>query len=224
MSVEIALRRARVRYGPLEALHGVDLAVPAGCLTVLSGPNGSGCTTVLRALAGSVPLSAGRVVWRGQDVTGLPAHRRARRGLAFVPDRRAVFGSLTVTENLALFGPDPDPALAAFPALRGLLAHRAATLSGGEQRMLAVSRALLAPAGLVLVDEPGQGLARAVADTAHRALARLAESGRTVVVAEQRLPAALRDAARVVYELRRGAVVFAGEPAELHGPAGPAAR
>ncbi|MEU3462367.1 ATP-binding cassette domain-containing protein [Streptomyces sp. NPDC006733] len=228
MSVEIALRRARVRYGPLEALHGVDLVVPRGSVTVLLGRNGAGRTTALRALAGSVPLSAGRVVWRGEDVTRLPAHRRARLGLAFVPDRRPVFGSLTVAENLALFadgdsrtpgaerdGRDVDAALEVFPALRPLLGRRAGTLSGGEQRMLAVSRALLTGARLVLLDEPGLGLSPRVAEHAYGALARLAaDGGRTVVVAEQRLPAALRPATTVLHELRRGEVVFTGEPAE----------
>ncbi|MCQ4083250.1 ATP-binding cassette domain-containing protein, partial [Streptomyces sp. RB6PN25] len=217
MSVEIALRAARVRYGPLEALHGIDLAIPAGRLTVLVGRNGSGRSSVLRALAGTVPLAAGRVVWRSEDVTRLSAHRRARRGLVFVPDQRAVFGSLTVAENLAVAGADstePAPALAAFPALRELLSHHAGTLSGGEQRMLALSRLLIGPARLVLVDEPGQGLSAAAAARTHQMLASLASAGRTVVVAEQRLPEGLRSAAAVVYELRRGAVVFAGEPGE----------
>jgi branched-chain amino acid transport system ATP-binding protein len=223
MSVEIALRAARVRYGPLEALHGVDLAVPAGTVTVLLGRNGAGRTTVLRALAGTARLTAGRVVWRGQDVTRLPAHRRARLGLVFVPDRRPVFGTLTVAENLRIFageggaGGSTDSALDAFPALRPLLGHRAGTLSGGEQRMLAVSRALLGPARrLVLLDEPGLGLSPAAAARTYEVLAALcAQGARTVVVAEQRLPAALRPVTAVVYELRRGAVAFCGEPGEL---------
>ncbi|NEA55899.1 ATP-binding cassette domain-containing protein [Streptomyces sp. SID13666] len=229
MSVEIELYGARVRYGPLEALHGVDLVVPRGSVTVLLGRNGAGRTTALRALAGSVPLSAGRVLWRGADVTRLPAARRARLGLAFVPDRRPVFGSLTVAENLALFtdqgqdhGQEPardalatSEVFAVFPALRPLLGRRAGTLSGGEQRMLAVSRALLTRARLVLLDEPGLGLSPRAAAHAYGALAGLtAGGGRTVVVAEQRLPAALRPATTVVHELRRGEVVFTGEPAE----------
>jgi branched-chain amino acid transport system ATP-binding protein len=238
VSVEIALRGARVRYGPLEALHGVDLAVPAGTTTVLLGRNGSGRTTVLRALAGTARLSAGRVIWRGRDVTRLPAHRRARAGLAFVPDLRPVFGALTVAENLRVFAggnattdpgtdPDTDPALNAFRELRALLCRRAGTLSGGEQRMLAISRALLGPATrLVLLDEPGLGLSPAAAARTYEVLAALcAEGTRTVVVAEQRLPAALRPVTAVVYELRRGVVAFGGEPGELpfreDGPASP---
>lgn len=219
MTVEIELRDARVRYGPLEALHGIALAVPAGALTVLTGRNGSGRTSVLRAIAGTAPLSAGRVVWRGTDVTGLPAHERARRGLCFVPDLRAVYDTLTVAENLGLAAPEGDfkRVLEGFPALRPLLARRAGTLSGGEQRMLAVSRALLSPARVVLVDEPAQGLSPSVAARTYELLCALDAA---VVVAEQRLPPGLPHSGRpvVVHELRRGSVVFSGEPAELPTP------
>ncbi|MEU6081057.1 ATP-binding cassette domain-containing protein [Streptomyces sp. NPDC047108] len=219
MSVEIALRAARVRYGPLEALHGVDLAMPTARLTVLAGRNGAGRTTVLRALAGTVPLAEGRVDWRGTDVTRLPAFVRARRGLAFVPDQRAVFASLTVAENLALAtrqGTGPGRAVAGvYPALRPLLDRRAATLSGGEQRMLAVARALLSPARLLLLDEPSQGMSPETAARTYALLGEAAAAGRTVVVAEQSLPPALRAEASVVHVLRRGAVVLSGEPGEI---------
>ncbi|MFI1396450.1 ATP-binding cassette domain-containing protein [Streptomyces sp. NPDC020681] len=220
MTVEIELRAARVRYGPLEALHGVDLAVPAGAVTVLLGRNGSGRTTALRALAGTVPLSAGRVVWRGADVTGLHAHERARRGLCFVPDLRAVYDTLTVAENLeiAAGGGQFERALDGYPALRPLLDRRAGTLSGGEQRMLAVSRSLLSSARVVLVDEPTQGMSPAVATRTYELLRTLDAA---VVLAEQRLPSGLGAAASttvLVHELRRGSVVFSGEPGE-RGPA-----
>lgn len=225
MSLEIELRGARVRYGPVEALHGVDLAVPTGGLCVLLGRNGSGRTTALHALAGTVRLSSGRVLWRGDDVTAVPAYRRARRGLALIPDRRPVFSSFTVAEHLSLWGdpagggPGPDPALDAFPALRPLLSHRAGTLSGGEQRMLALSRVLLRPARLLLLDEPALGLSPAAAGHAYAVLSALVvEQGRTLVMAEPRLPEAVRPVASVVYGLRRGAVVFAGEPAEPRPP------
>ncbi|MFD0418841.1 ABC transporter ATP-binding protein [Streptomyces sp. NPDC127108] len=227
MSRGLELRAARVRYGPLEALHGVSLIAPCPGLTVLLGRNGSGRTTALRALAGSVPVSGGAIVWDGADVTRLPAHERARRGLCLVPDRRAVFGSLTVGENLELAHARGDftAALSAYPELRPLLTRRAGTLSGGEQRMLAVSRALLSQARVVLVDEPTQGMSPAVASRTYDLLAGL-DAG--VVVAEQRLPPGLRGRAGravVVYELRRGEVVFAGEAAEVPaadrpGPAG----
>ncbi|MGW6569042.1 ATP-binding cassette domain-containing protein [Streptomyces sp. NPDC054975] len=230
MSVEIALRAARVRYGPLEALHGLDLPVPAATVTVLVGRNGCGRTTALRALAGTVPLASGRVLWRGADVTRLHAHARARRGLCFVPDLRAVYTTLTVAENLDLTpggrpGPAPDAAaatartnkdqaLAAYPELVPLLAHPAGTLSGGERRMLAVSRALLTSARVVLVDEPALGMSPAVAARTYRLLAALAtEGGAAVVLAEQRTPPGLPPGT-LLHELRRGSLAFSGEAAE----------
>ncbi|MFH8626168.1 ATP-binding cassette domain-containing protein [Streptomyces vietnamensis] len=212
MSVEIALRAARVRYGPLEALHGLDLPVPAGTVTVLLGRNGAGRTTALRALAGTVGLSAGRVEWRGTDVTRLSAHARARRGLCFVPDLRAVYAGLTVAENLALAAPG---ATAPYPELVPLLPRTAGTLSGGERRMLAVSRAFLAPrARVVLVDEPSLGMAPPVAARTYRMLAALAvERGAAVLLAEQRVPDGLPPGT-LVHELRRGSRASSGEPAE----------
>jgi branched-chain amino acid transport system ATP-binding protein len=203
-----------VRYGPLEALHGITLTAPGPGLTVLLGRNGSGRTTALRALAGTVPLSGGAVVWDGTDVTRVPAYERARRGLCLVPERQAVFGSLTVRENLELAAPKYGTALDAYPRLRPLLERRAGTLSGGEQRMLALSRALLARARVVLVDEPAQGMSPSVAARTYELLGAL---DACVVVAEQRLPPALRERSAIVYELRRGAVVFAGEAGELAG-------
>ncbi|MEV0093140.1 ATP-binding cassette domain-containing protein [Streptomyces sp. NPDC050738] len=222
MNVEIELRDARVHYGPLEALHGVHLPAPAGAVTVLLGRNGSGRTTALRALAGTVPLTSGRVLRRGEDITRTPAHLRARRGLCSVPDQQAVHPTLTVAENLRLAAAKGDvtPALTVYPALRPLLARRAGTLSGGEQRMLALSRAVLAHARVVLVDEPALGMSPPVAAATYTILTALAARSAAVVIAEQRLPPGLdgRTAAAVtvvVHQLRRGAVVFSGEPAEI---------
>ncbi|MEV8021001.1 ATP-binding cassette domain-containing protein [Streptomyces sp. NPDC086554] len=218
MSTGIALQHAHVRYGPLEALHGVTLAARPHGLTVLLGRNGSGRTTTLRALAGTAPLSAGTVTWDGRDVTRLTPHERARRGLCFVPDRQAIYGTLTVRENLDLSAPEGDfaPALDAYPELRPLLPRRAGTLSGGEQRMLALSRALLAPARVILVDEPTQGMSPPVAARTYELLMAL---DACVITAEQRLPPGVRERASrtavVVHELRRGELVFSGEAAEL---------
>ncbi|MFE6162834.1 ATP-binding cassette domain-containing protein [Streptomyces sp. NPDC056486] len=223
MKTGIQLHEARVRYGPLEALHGVSLAAPAPGLTVLLGRNGSGRTTTLRALAGTAPLATGTVTWDGADVTRLNAHARAKRGLCFVPDGPAVFGHLTVDENLDLSSPeakaDITPALDAYPELRPLLPRRAGTLSGGEQRMLALSRALLtAHARVILIDEPTQGMSPAVASRTYDLLVGLSRHA-CVLTAEQRLPSGLREhadrTAVVVHRLRRGAVVFSGEASEL---------
>ncbi|WP_327682441.1 ABC transporter ATP-binding protein [Kitasatospora sp. NBC_00458] len=217
MPAEASLLSARVQYGPLEALHGVDLAFPPGRVTVLLGRNGSGRTSVLHALAGVVPLSAGRVVWRGRDVTGLGVHRRARLGLALVPAERAVFGSLTVAEHLALGGGAPGgEATALFPELSALLPRRAGELSGGQQQLVAVARALSTSPRLLLLDEPDRGLAPAMTARLHaHLLATATREGRTVLVTAQELPRTLDRPGVVVHVLHRGEVSFSGEPAEL---------
>lgn len=234
----IELRDARVRHGPVEALHGVTLAAPAATVTVLLGANGSGRTTALRALAGTLPLTTGAVLRDGEDITRRPPHERAAHGLTFVPDRRAVFPTLTVAENLELSGTKADTARAldAYPELRPLLPRPAGTLSGGEQRMLALTRALKKPHShhetpVILIDEPTQGMSPQVAARTYALLTTLTTLTAVpalpacVVLAEQRLPPALRASAGraagaaavvvVVHELRRGAVVFSGEAAEL---------
>ncbi|KUL48888.1 ATP-binding cassette domain-containing protein [Streptomyces sp. NRRL S-1521] len=220
----IELRNARVRHGPV--------AAPAATVTVLLGANGSGRTTALRALAGTLPLTTGAVLRDGEDITRRPPHERAARGLTFVPDRRAVFPTLTVAENLELSGTRADTARAldAYPELRPLLSRPAGTLSGGEQRMLALSRALRKPHShhetpVILIDEPTQGMSPQVAARTYALLTALTTLPACVVLAEQRLPPALRanagraagtaGTAVLVHELRRGTVVFSGEAAEL---------
>jgi branched-chain amino acid transport system ATP-binding protein len=218
MALEIELRAARVRYGPLEALHGVDLPIPAGAMTVLLGRNGAGRTSALHALAGVAPLASGRVLWYGgaedaREITALDTYRRSRLGIALLPAERAVFPSLSVAENLTLLsGAGVPAALALFPELERLLARTAGTLSGGEQQMVALSRVLTGPARLLLLDELGLGLAEEVVARVHAALTELVAAGRTVVLAEQSLPPA-PTVPDVVYELQRGAVASAWEPA-----------
>ncbi|MFD4657670.1 ABC transporter ATP-binding protein [Kitasatospora sp. NPDC058444] len=213
MPVEASLRAARVRYGPLEALHGVDLDFPSAAVTVLLGRNGAGRTSALHALAGVVPLAGGRALWRGRDIGGLSVHQRVRRGLALVPAERGVFGSLTVAENLTLGGPGRAEVLELFPELISLLDRRAGFLSGGQQQLVAVGRALASRPALLLLDEPERGLAPAVAARLHAHLLAGATDGRTVVLAARSLPRTLAGAA-VVHVLHRGEVVFSGEPGE----------
>jgi len=215
MAIALSVKGLRVRHGPVEALHGIDLEFPAGAMTALVGRNGSGRSTLLNTLAGLVRPSRGVIVWRGRDITAWPADRRARAGLTLIPDRGGVFAGLSVADNLGLFaaGADRGPALDAFPVLARRLRQRAGTLSGGERQMLAVSRALLAPGEVLLLDELGQGLAPRVAARVYDVVADLAGSDRTVIVVERHTGATLARA-ETVYALSRGSVAFRGDPAE----------
>ncbi|MDI2126368.1 ABC transporter ATP-binding protein [Yinghuangia seranimata] len=217
MPTALSLHGVRVSYGPVEALHGVDLAFPDGAVTALLGRNGAGRSTLLRTLAGLLTPTAGRIEWDGRDITRWTAAERARDGLALIPDGKGVFGGLSVRDNLTVFAggaTDITPALDAFPVLRKRLAQRAGTLSGGEQQMLAVSRALLRPSRVLLLDELSQGLAPRVVGQLYEVVTQLAAEKRAVVLVEQYAGEALRRA-DVAYVLRRGQVAFAGEPGEL---------
>jgi branched-chain amino acid transport system ATP-binding protein len=201
----------KVRYGPLEALHGVSMSVSQGSVTAVLGRNGAGKSSLLRAIAGQVRTSSGRILWQGSDITRLSPARRAADGVMLIPDDGGVFRSLSVRENLELFGPEGiDPALEAFPHLRELLGRRAALLSGGEQQMLALSRAILTPWRLLLVDELSHGLASALAARLYAVLAELvAQNHGSVLLAEPHPREALR-LADTVHVLRRGEVALAG--------------
>jgi branched-chain amino acid transport system ATP-binding protein len=219
VSVELSLRGVRAGYGAVEVLHGIDLDVPSEGLTALVGPNGAGKTTLLSVLAGLLPVRAGFVRWQGRRLDPMPTDDRARAGVVLVPERRGVFGSMTVHDNLQVFagrGGDLSPAFSAFPMLEQRLTQAAGSLSGGEQQMLAVSRALLCRPKVLLVDEISFGLAPRITRQLFDVVADLACSGTTVVLVDQYLSQVLR-LAEVVYVLARGEVVFAGEPAELQG-------
>jgi branched-chain amino acid transport system ATP-binding protein len=229
----LTLDTLRVRYGPLEALHGVSLTIEPGEVTTLVGRNGAGKSTLLRTVAGNLRPSSGRILWQGTDITRAPLSRRAAAGVMLIPDEGGVFRSLSVRENLELFAgrshADLAPALEAFPDLRALSRRRAALLSGGEQQMLALSRALLAPWRLLMVDELSQGLAPFLAARLYAVLADLAATypDRAVVLAEPQLPGAFgpagadgheRSIRRVhvrVHALRRGELVASGFAADF---------
>ena len=219
MSIELSLRDVRVAYGAVEVLHAVDLDVPAGSLTALLGPNGAGKTTLLSATAGLLPLRSGHIRWAERDVAGSRPADLARAGMLLIPERRGIFATLSVRDNLDVFagrGADLTPAFEAFPVLEHRSDQLAGSLSGGEQQMLAMSRALLAKPTLLLLDEISLGLAPRVTRQLFEVVAGLAASGVTVVLVEQYLSDALR-LADLVYVLSRGEVAFAGEPAELEG-------
>lgn len=184
----------------LPILHGVSVAVTAGEIVTIVGPNGAGKSTLVKAVAGLVRVIAGTVRLEGRDITGLPAHRLAAEGVAYVPQVRNVFATLTVEENLRLAAAHlPGPAARArvaaaldrFPALRAHARQKARALSGGQRQMLAVARALLPEPRLLMLDEPSAGLAPKVMAEVFATLAALRGSGVSILLVEQNVRAAL---------------------------------
>ncbi|MFL5796927.1 MAG: ABC transporter ATP-binding protein [Actinomycetota bacterium] len=219
MPALLAAEDVSASYGGLRALADVSVAVPERSLAAVLGPNGAGKSTLLRVLAGLHRPRAGRVRFRGNDITGLPAHRVARAGVVLVPEGRSVFPSLSVADNLRLAGAKGerfDEVAAAFPVLAGRLRQTAGTLSGGEQQMLAVARAMAAGADVLLLDEPSLGLAPRLVERVLESVRNLRDEGRTIVLVEQYVSRAL-EMADVAYVLDKGRVAFAGEPRELEG-------
>jgi branched-chain amino acid transport system ATP-binding protein len=231
----LAVRELEVRYGRVTALRAATLRVAAGELVTLVGPNGSGKTTLLRAITGLVPVSAGAVVLDGEPITGRATEAIARRGIALVPEGRDLFAPLTVRDNLALgayarpgrlrraeLGADLQRVLGLFPALQPRLAQAAGTLSGGEQQMVAIGRALMAHPRLLLLDEPSVGLAPRVVAEIFRVLASLRGEGLTILLVEQNARAAFRIADRGYALSPGGSLVEVGDgraavPARAYG-------
>jgi len=213
------LRDVSAAYGRFRALFGVSLSVPSGSVTALVGPNGAGKSTIARVATGLVPVTKGRIFFSGDDVTGLPTWRLVRLGVAHAPEGRSVFATLDVEDNLrltfmrALGRKGTAEALARaferFPRLADRRRQLAGTLSGGEQRMLALARVLAVPPKLLVVDELSLGLAPRVVDDVYRALREIRDAGTSLLVIEQQLPRALELAEQLVV-LRKGQVVEAG--------------
>ncbi len=216
MSAAVELTDVHVSLGGSHVLQGVSLAAPEGEVLALLGRNGVGKTTTLRALMGLVPHT-GSVRVLGQDVSRWPAHRVARLGVAYVPEDRDVFSALTVAENLRLAeqvaAPDYDAVYELFPELRERARQRAGTLSGGQQQMVAVARALLNRWPLLVVDEPSKGLAPRLVSELTDVLARVSATT-TMLLVEQNL-AVVRRLARHIVVLDHGAVVHQGPVADL---------
>ena len=216
------------RYGPVHALRDVSLEVRAGELVALIGANGAGKSTLLRAIAGLVAPAAGRVALDGRDVTGQAPEAMIRAGVALVPERRRVFAPLTVLDNLELGGyalprghdfrsrleAGVEEAYRLFPVLRRRRDQLAGTLSGGEQQMLAIGRALMTRPRLLLCDELSLGLAPLVVAEIMRLLSTLREAGTTILLVEQNARMALRSADRA-YVLEVGSVVLSGAATDL---------
>jgi len=213
-----------VHYGGIHALHRVSFAVEEGQIVALIGANGAGKTTALRAISGLVRPSAGRVRFAGQPITGLPAHAIVARGLAHVPEGRGIFANLTVEENLQLgaylrgdpaaVAKDRERALELFPRIRERLGQNAGTLSGGEQQMLAIARALLARPRLLLLDEPSLGLAPQIVQRIFQIVKAIVAEGTTILLVEQNAHMALA-VATTAHVLEVGTLVSSGPAAEL---------
>jgi branched-chain amino acid transport system ATP-binding protein len=219
----LSVEGLRSGYGRIEALHGVSIDVAAGEIVSLLGANGAGKTTLLRAISGVQPISGGRIRFEGRELDGLPAHRRVALGIAQVPEGRQVFAPLSVEDNLKLGAwTRRDASLAAelammyelFPLLAARRHASAGMLSGGEQQMLAISRALMAKPRLLLLDEPSMGLAPMLVEQILDTVRRLKQTGLTVLLVEQNARAALAIADRG-YVVETGRIVASGRAVEL---------
>ncbi|MEU8251219.1 ABC transporter ATP-binding protein [Nonomuraea sp. NPDC048916] len=214
----------RFSYGPVEVLHGIDLKVDEGEIIAVIGPNGAGKTTLLNLLGGAYRPRSGSITLRGDDVTRASQDSLVRRGLSLVPEGRQMFSSMTVDDNLLLgtyarrreidLDGQREMVFELFPRLRERRDQLAGTLSGGEQQMVAIGRALMSDPSVLLLDEPSLGLAPQFVDLIMRTIRRLRENGRTVVLVEQNAKAALRLADRA-YLLEIGTVHLEGPAREL---------
>ncbi|MFI6391541.1 ABC transporter ATP-binding protein [Nonomuraea sp. NPDC050547] len=209
----LSLQGLTVARGGQPVVREVTLHAGRGQVSVLLGPNGAGKTTLLEAVSGILPSRSGRITLGGHDLTGRPRTRRARLGLAHVEQSRAVFATLTTRENLLLAG-DPDRALTLFPELAPRLQVRAGLLSGGEQQMLVLARAILREPAALLLDEMSMGLAPAVVRRLLPVIRALADAGCAVLLVEQFAHAALA-LADTAYVLSRGALTYSGDPGPL---------
>jgi branched-chain amino acid transport system ATP-binding protein len=220
----LRLENVHAGYGPIEALRGLDLVVAPGELVCLIGANGAGKTSTLRAISGLLPPASGRIVFDGREIQGAEPATILRAGIAHCPEGRRVFPYLTVEENLAMgayvrrdrsaIADDLERACQHFPILAERRRQMAGTLSGGEQQMLAIARALMARPRLVLFDEPSLGLAPTVVELTFSIIADIRRRGATVLMVEQNAYAALRMADRA-YVLETGRIVLEGAARDL---------
>jgi branched-chain amino acid transport system ATP-binding protein len=217
----LELKALKVAYGGIQAVKGIDLQVAEGELVCLIGANGAGKTTTLKGITGLQPIKSGTIHYAGADITGKPAFQLVRKGLSMVPEGRGVFGALTIEENLAMgaYARDDRPAIKAdvervfglFPRLKERRRQTAGTLSGGEQQMLAMGRALMSRPRLLLLDEPSMGLAPLMVQKVFETVIAISKEGVTILLIEQNAKLALEVSSR-------GYVMESGE-ITLHGAA-----
>jgi branched-chain amino acid transport system ATP-binding protein len=219
----LEVRDLRVSYGAIEALKGISLHLSAGEIVTLIGANGAGKSTTLRAIMGLVPARRGEVRFRGQPIRSLPTFRLVRQGLILVPEGRAIFANLTVRENLEMgayarrdggIATDFEKVYGIFPRLKEREKQTGGTLSGGEQQMLAIGRALMSRPRLLLLDEPSLGLAPILVHTIFEAIEEIHRQGTPVLLVEQNANAALKHSSRA-YVLETGTVALEGTSAEV---------
>jgi branched-chain amino acid transport system ATP-binding protein len=224
----LTIHNLQAAYGKVEVLHGISLEVPKGKLVTLIGSNGAGKTTTMRAISGMIKPRGGKVSLDGRDITGMDSHRIARAGLAHSPEGRRVFATMSVLDNLLLGAfprftgarpkgevqRDLDKAMELFPRLKERRAQLAGTLSGGEQQMLAMARAVMSNPDVVLLDEPSMGLAPILVEEVFRIITRLKQEGVTMLLVEQFAAAAL-EVADYGYVLENGSIAVHGPAASL---------
>ena len=224
----LALSKLEVAYGGIQAVKGIDLEVGKGELVCLIGANGAGKTTTLKGICGLLPVKAGRIFYGGADITGKPAFQLVRRGLAMVPEGRGVFGALTIEENLAMgayirsdadgIKADIERVYHLFPRLRERRRQTAGTMSGGEQQMLAMGRAMMSRPKLLLLDEPSMGLAPLMVQKVFETIITISGEGVTILLIEQNAKLALEVSKRG-YVMESGEVTLSGDAASLlHDP------
>lgn len=220
----LEIKDLRVRYGAIEALHGINLSVEKGQIVTLIGCNGAGKSTTLRAISGLLRCSAGTIAFEGRSLVGMRPHRIVQLGVSHAPEGRGIFANMTVDENLQLgafarndraaIARDRERALELFPRLRERIHQNAGTLSGGEQQMLAIGRALLARPKLLLLDEPSLGLAPQIVQVIFRIIREINASGTTILLVEQNAHMALQTA-NYGYVLEVGEIAMEAPAATL---------
>ncbi|HET7452296.1 MAG TPA: ABC transporter ATP-binding protein [Thermoanaerobaculia bacterium] len=219
----LEVRDLEVNYGAVRALRGISLRLDRGEIVTLIGANGAGKSTTLRAIMGLVPAASGSVLYRGEPLAGKPTFRIVRDRMTLVPEGRAVFANLTVRENLQLgaysrrddgIGGDLERVFAIFPRLKERIRQRAGTLSGGEQQMLAIGRALMSRPDVLLLDEPSLGLAPILVRTIFESIENINREGASVLLVEQNANAALKHSHRA-YVLETGTVTLSGPSGQI---------
>ena len=224
----LELKRLEVAYGGIHAVKGIDLEVGQGELVCLIGANGAGKTTTLKGICGLLPIKAGTIFYDGANVTGKPAFQLVRRGLAMVPEGRGVFGALTIEENLAMgayirsdkegIKSDIERVYHLFPRLKERSRQTAGTMSGGEQQMLAMGRAMMSRPRLLLLDEPSMGLAPLMVQKVFETIVTISGEGVTILLIEQNAKLALEVSKRG-YVMESGDIILSGDAKSLlHDP------